>query len=199
MTTLTTRMLGSFLPADGVTEAVPVVSLTGPAAEAVVLAWHDAYSLEVFTDESGITVLPEGTEATEITEPSRKVGLVIRAFLAVDEARRQSEQQHARERQLHGATLTEIRRYAIEKHHEDFYCLDGLNAFLRAFGLPEYDPRLRVSFTISGSYEVDSTDESSTRYDAEQYLTARLTEISDLVDGSEDIGVQVNDVEPVSA
>jgi hypothetical protein len=64
--------------------------------------------------------------------------------------------------ELH-TVLPRIRAYAIERHREGLICRQGLNDFLAEFELPEYDPRLKVTYTITGSFEVDGADEHNAR------------------------------------
>ena len=84
----------------------------------------------------------------------------------------------------HQKVLDDIRSYAVARHLEDSICRGGLNAFLETFGLATYDPRIRVSYTITGSYEVDTDDPTPPR-DARGYLKPDLGELDNVIDDSD--------------
>jgi hypothetical protein len=64
----------------------------------------------------------------------------------------------------------EIRNYAIAAYRKGRFCVNGLNEALEHFDLDGYSPRMRLSYTISGSFEVDGDDVRAAEYDAGNYL-----------------------------
>jgi hypothetical protein len=89
------------------------------------------------------------------------------------------------ERNRHYKVLSDIRDYAIKTHEEGTICKDGLNEFLRHFDMDTYQTLVRVEFTITGSYLVDSDDTSSAAYDARNYLKVDFSGVDDIY-GDED-------------
>ncbi len=71
----------------------------------------------------------------------------------------------------------------------------GLNAFLTAFGLPTYHPRVRVTYTITGSYDVDTDDADAAARDARGYLKPDLSELDNVLDDSDTHSVELDQVD----
>ena len=94
----------------------------------------------------------------------------------------------------HQKVLDDIRGYAVERHLAGDICRSGLNAFLENFGLPTYDPRIRVTYIITGSYEVDTDDADTAARDARGYLKPDLSELDDVVDDSDTHTIQLDQV-----
>jgi hypothetical protein len=69
-----------------------------------------------------------------------------------------------------------------------------MNRFLDAFSLPTYDPRVRVTYTITGSYEVDTDDPDTASSDARGYLKPDLSELDNVIDDSDTHTVHVTQV-----
>ena len=69
-----------------------------------------------------------------------------------------------------------------------------MNRFFETFFLDRYDPRIRVRYTITGSYEVDAEDVYAASRDALGYLKPDLSQLDSLIDGSDDFTVDVTDV-----
>ena len=90
--------------------------------------------------------------------------------------------------------LADIRQYVLERHLDGDICREGMNRFFEAFFLDPYDPRVRVRYTISGSYEVDAEDVYAASRDALGYLKPDLSQLDSLIDGSDDFTVDVTDV-----
>jgi hypothetical protein len=92
------------------------------------------------------------------------------------------------------AVLPRIRTYAIERHRAGDICRDGLNQFLREFDLAEYDPRLRVTYTITGSFNADGADEDHLRQHLEE-LRVELPDCDNIDEDSSDYSVSFDDFE----
>ena len=60
-------------------------------------------------------------------------------------------------------TLADIRAYANERHRADEIRRNGLHDVLAHFGMPDYQPRIKVQFRITGCYELDSHIEDEVR------------------------------------
>ena len=80
--------------------------------------------VEVCQDETIRSLTPE-TPVVPLADPGRQAEVLRSALLAV--AGRDA------------ATLAGIRSYVIEKHQDGAICQEGLNEFLRAFDLEEYE------------------------------------------------------------
>jgi hypothetical protein len=122
--------------------------LQQPLGGAVVIDGNEAVILNRGEDGELVDVYHGGairpykpdTAATMLAEPDRQVAVLREALLLVDLLRRQADQQQERQTAEFHDVLSRIRDYAIERHEEGGICLEGLNEFLRAFGLPEYEP-----------------------------------------------------------
>jgi len=107
-------------------------------------------------------------------------------------AQAQQNREHlSRAEAEHADTIARIRAYAIGKHRSGDICRTGLDEFLEEFALGEYDPRVRVSFTIVGTYEVSSDDVRAARTDADGYLHVDLDRLDNVVPDSDDVTVTV--------
>jgi hypothetical protein len=63
--------------------------------------------------------------------------------------------------------------------------------------MTEFEPRLRVRYVIRGSYEVDSGDEATARYNAQRQLNIDFTYLDHVVDDSATREVEITEVERV--
>jgi hypothetical protein len=194
--TVATRTLAE-VAADPATP-VPAVTIpadaAGPGMDVVVLCRVDAATVEVYA-AGGIRPYPDTTTVTDIADTDRRLRLVAEALLALDEDRRRLAQQALRTHGGHAEQLDAIRGYAIDRYREDMYCLDGLNRFLRTFDLPEYRPRVRVTYTVAGSYETEQTDTDDAESDAAGWLSVDLSGVSDVIAGSSRHDVEVGEAE----
>jgi hypothetical protein len=188
-----TRTLAEVAATTG--SVIATVTVPGdPPLEAVVLGRLTASTIEVYAD-GRIRAVPGARPVTDITDPERRLGLLGAALLTLDQERRQLAAQLADERSRHTAVLDNIRAYAIERHREDAFCRDGLNTFLRYFGLPEYQPYVRVAFTIHGSYRVDDSNADTAEDDAATNLGIDLSGVHYVISGSADYQVEIDEVE----
>jgi hypothetical protein len=77
--------------------------------------------------------------------------------------------------------LDAIRDYAIERHEAGDICRNGLDRFLEEFDFAPYHNRIRVDYTLKGSYVVDSSSDEDVADDTSKYLRPDLSDL-DYVD-----------------
>jgi len=100
--------------------------------EIVTLGRVASGDIEVVLD-GAIQTVPAHTRVVPVDEPQRQVMLLATAATVASKSRRAAAIQFA-------DSHDRIRDYAIARHHDGLFCLQGLNEFLSAFGLPEYEP-----------------------------------------------------------
>jgi len=115
-----------------------------------------------------------------VTEPAEQAMAFAEAVEALTICRRVAFEYETEQRQLHIEQLIAIRQYAITRHEVGDICQSGLNAFLETFGMEPYVPRLRVNYTISGSYEVQQRSADFAESDARDYLRPDLSNVDDV-------------------
>jgi hypothetical protein len=130
----------------------------------------------------------------EVASVEHRLDVLTNTVADLDRWRRQAVRTAAADRAAHEQQLAEIRRYAIARHVDGMYCQDGLNEFLSHFELPEYEPRLVVSYTIHGSFEVAGTNEYYARRHGDE-LSVELPYGDDILDSTSTYTVEVEDVE----
>lgn len=108
--------------ATGLFDGQEIVTL-GPAVRG---------EIEVFLD-GRVQVVRQDTRALPIIDGGRQLMLMRAALQLVHQHKKTSDAEFA-------AVLDRIRDYAIGKHQEGMFCREGLNEFLRCFGLAEYHP-----------------------------------------------------------
>ena len=190
----TPQPLGAFVADHG--QAVPgaaaVVTVEGRMV--VVLRLDPPGQVEVHAPGSGVHALPADSPAIPVTEPA--VVAEVLAAAAFDLARwhaaARADLTAAEDR--HRLVLADIRQYVLERHLDGDICREGTNRFFETFFLDRYDPRIRVRYTITGSYEVDAEDAYAASRDALGYLRPDLSQLDSLIDGSDDFAVDVTDV-----
>jgi hypothetical protein len=179
------------------------VTLADSGVDAVILRAAGTASVELVRDRQ-IVQEAETILAAPVADPARQVELLRRA-LAVDVGARQEAALAAERRRTELAnlrngqaqTLAEIRDYAIDRYRKDDLTRDGLDTFLRRFDLDPYEPRVKVTYRITGSFEVDSDDRDQVENDVDQNLRVDLDQIDDVVEYSDDVNISVTSVEPV--
>jgi hypothetical protein len=165
--------------------------VTDYASDAVILGYTTDGDVELCRDDGTIQAQAVSPALARQYDPARQDHVLRRAVTALDTERRRLRREHAQ-------TLDRIRAAAIEKHEDGGeICQEGLNQFLRTFGMAEYGPRVRVDFTIRGSYEVDTTDDYEARAGAEDHLGVDLTYIDDADTDSLTHKVEVMNVETI--
>lgn len=199
----TIRTLAGIAAAAAPDPALAAVTLTadptgatngGDRVEAVVLTRIDDGAVEVVVDgqpRSYAGTLP----VSEITDPDRRLRLLTAALLALDGDRRGQADRARLLTDGHAGTLEAIRSYAIDAHVDGPIGLDDLNNFLRAFGLAEYRPRVRVSYVLRGSYVVALDDTQEASDDAEENLGPDLSGVHRLLDDTAQHRLEVDTVE----
>lgn len=196
-----TRPLGDLLPGRPAAGQLVVALPSGD--QVVVMGRADDGQVEVWSF-GRLTRRDPDTAVSAVTDPAARDNLLAAAVHGL------AEQQHAateratravedrdRDRETHERVLAEIRAYAVDKHQDGSICRGGLNDFLTAFGLPEYAPRVRVRYTLSGSYEVDAddADADAANRDARGYLKPDLSELDNVLEDSDTFSVHVDGVE----
>jgi hypothetical protein len=194
-----TRPLADYLPGGPAADHLAVTLPSGD--QVVVVGRADDGQVEVWS-LGHITRRDADTAVTAVSDPAARDGLVGAAVhgLAVQrnaatERTAQAVADRDRDRDAHEQVLTDIRAYAVDKHQDGDICRDGLNAFLEAFGLPVFQPRVRVRYTVSGSYDVEGSDDDTARRDARGYLKPDLSQLDNVIEDSDSHTVDVDSVE----
>jgi hypothetical protein len=134
MTEVQTTTLGSLVlqqPLDG------TVAIDGQ--EGVVLGREDGGWLVEVYQGGVIRPYKPDTAVTMLSESERQAPLLREALLLVDSLRRRAAEQQERQTAEYHDVLSRIRDYAIARYVDGGICHEGLNEFLREFGMPEYD------------------------------------------------------------
>jgi hypothetical protein len=180
------------------------VTLTASGVDAVLLRRVDTASVELLRD-GRIVREPDTMLAAPVTDPTRQAEL-LRAALAAEVVTRRALAETAEQRRTeldqlrvsNAGTLAEIRDYVIADYRADEYSRDVLDAFLARFDLDPYQPRVKVTYTVTGSFEVDSDSAGEVEDNVEEYLGVDLDNVYDVVVDSDDFSVSVSSVEPVT-
>ncbi|WP_274562393.1 hypothetical protein [Streptomyces spiramyceticus] len=191
---LTTEVLRTMPPQDLATHLPAVVGMGDGIG--VILRLVDTDLLEVFY-AGGFTAI--GTRVLEIQpvpDRDQQLDAMRTATEALTICRRVALEQHAEQRDVHASQLADIREYAIEAHEDGSICRDGLDSFLSRFDLTPYCARVKVIYTITGSYEADRTNEIAAQQDAELHLTPDLSALDDVDDYTiqYDVAVEVEEL-----
>lgn len=193
------RPLGDFLPGGPAAGHLVVALPSGD--QVVVVGRADDGQVEVWSF-GRLTRWDVDTAVSAVSDPAARDDLLAAAVRGLDAQRHTAIQRAARavedrdrERESHEQVLVDIRAYAVDKHQDGDICRGGLNAFLTAFGLPEFAPRVRVRYTLTGSYEVDADDADAADRDARGYLKPDLAQLDNVIDDSDTYSVHVDDVE----
>jgi len=107
--------------------------------EGVVLAQGDDSEFVEVHQGSVIRQYKPDTAATVLGDPDRQVALLRETLLRVDDLRRRAAEQQERQAAEHDGLLSRIRDYVIARYEDGVVCHEGLNEFLREFGMPEHD------------------------------------------------------------
>ncbi|MEU6351056.1 hypothetical protein ABZ896_17235 [Streptomyces sp. NPDC047072] len=192
---LTTELLRTMPPQD-LAAHLPVAVGIGDGV-GVILGLADPEQLEVFYAGRISLVSTHVLEITPVVDCAKQLDAVRTAVEALVICRRVALEAHTEQEQRHHANLDAIRQYAIERHQNGDICSDGLDAFLEEFGMKPYVERVRVRYTITGSYEVAPGDEDAVRNDAEQYLGPNLSGLDDVDDYSVDFTLTIDEITEV--
>jgi hypothetical protein len=179
------------------------VTLSTSGLDAVLLGRVGTATVELLR-EGRIVRETDTMLAAPVTDPARQVEL-LRAALVADVAARQALADTAQQRgselnQLRASqssSLDRIRDYVIEQYRNSEFSRDALDAFLSRFDLDPYRPRVKVTYTITGSFEVDSDDADEVEGNVEQNLRVDSDDVDGAVEYSDNFDVTVRSVEPV--
>ena len=143
--------------------------------------------------------LPADAVVTPVTDPTEQLCATRAAVDALAFRRRVDVQTQDTLRAEHARVMADIRAFAIERHLTGDTGAEELNEFLVHFGLPAYQPRLQVRFTITGSYEVTGEPDTipAAGDQARRHLSVHFDDVDDLVHGSQAVRVHVDDVTPL--
>jgi hypothetical protein len=170
-------------------DANPTILIGG--VEAVVLGRTSSGSVAVYRD--GVVHDYIGTiPVVTVISADNRLDVLERAVRDLGRWREQSMTTAAELR----AVLPRIRAYAVERHQAGDICRDGLNRFFRTFDLPEYEPRLKVTYTITGSFEIADSDKDNARQ-AVADLRVELPDWTDIDDASADHSAYLDEAELV--
>lgn len=193
------RPLADFLPGGPFGDQVAV---TLPSGDPVVVLGRAVDGQVEVWSLGHITRRTADTVASAVSDPARRDGLLADALRGLGVQRQVASAQAARamadrdqERDSHEQVLDAIRAYAVGKHQNGDICRHGLEEFLRAFGLPEYQPRIRVHYTLTGTYDVEGEDIEAVRRDTRSYLCPDLSDVDEVVEDSDTHTVHVDSVE----
>jgi hypothetical protein len=190
------RPLSDFVPDHSQTSTGSAAVVTVDNRVVVVLrADRTGGGVQVHDPVRSIHTLHADTPATPVSDHHTRAEFLAAAasdlagIHALDQA--QLDGTDAR----HQKVLDDIRSYAVERHIAGDICRSGLNTFLETFSLPTYEPRIRVSYTITGSYEVDTDDPDAAARDARGYLKPDLSELDNVIDNSDTHSIQLGQVD----
>ena len=161
MPELTTEMLRTLEPHD-LAALLPAPVQIGDRT-GMVLRLADTNLVEVYQAGTITFVDSNVLEVEPITDPALLEETLLGVVEALTICRRVSVEAHAEQRQAHTDKLAAIRQYAIDRMEQGVICGRGLDAFLSAFDLEPYSCRSKVSYTIHGSYEVDTSTPAAIR------------------------------------
>ncbi|NEA65326.1 hypothetical protein [Streptomyces sp. SID12488] len=194
MTELTTEALRTLPPQD-LAELLPAAVQIGEV-NGVVLRVADTDLIEVYFAGRISVYSTKVLEIQPVTHPVARAAALRDAVEALSICRQVAIQAHADQRQSHIEVLEAIRQYAVDRHEEGEICRGGLEDFLISFGFVPYESRVRVEYTITGSYEVNPGNEAAAEEDALKYLRPDLSGLDDVDDDTstyEVSGVQVSE------
>ncbi|MEV4560637.1 hypothetical protein AB0K51_27080 [Kitasatospora sp. NPDC049285] len=191
MSELTVEILREIAPRD-LAAMLPAVVQMGDQTGVILRLLDPATGLvELFQAGRVTTTATTSLGADFVTDHAVQAEQLHGALKLVQETALQKivEQDRA-----HEVQLEEIREYAIERHEEGLICRGGLDEFLAAFDFAPYSTRVKVEYTISGSYEVDNSSIDAAEDDAQHYLTPDLSELDNVDTDSSSYDVHISTV-----
>ncbi|GAB7183041.1 hypothetical protein ATKI12_2872 [Kitasatospora sp. Ki12] len=192
MTDLTVQILCELAPQD-LAAMLPTAVQLGDRT-GVILRQVDAAHVELYHAAQITHVAVAALEFEPVADPAAQAAAMTEAVEALTICRRVAFEAHAEQREGHAQTLADIRQYAIARHEDGSICREGLDRFLEEFEFEPYVTRVRVDYTISGSYEVEGHDATFAEEDAQGYLQPELSSLDDVVDESSTYDVTIVDV-----
>ncbi|KJS57063.1 hypothetical protein VM98_03105 [Streptomyces rubellomurinus subsp. indigoferus] len=179
MSVLTVQTLRE-LAAGSLAELLPAAVQIGRRA-GVILRQLDTTHVELYHAAQISPVAITALEFEPIADPAAQAAAMTEAVEALTICRRVAIEAHAEQRQAHAEQLAAIRRYAIGRMEQGVICQQGLDAFLAEFDLEPYSRRTKISYAITGSYEVGTSAEAALR-DANDSLGPDLAMLYELDD-----------------
>lgn len=195
MSELTVEMLRSLAPQDLATH-LPAPVYSGEQA-GVILRLVDTDLIEFYFAGRVTTHSTRLLHIRPITDPAVRETTLRDAIEALAICRKVAIEKHAEQHRSHELMMDAVRQYAVDRHEDGDICREGLDDFLANFGLASYETRIRVEYTITGSYEVDPGSEAAAEEDALKYLQPNLSGLDDVDDDTstyEVSGIQVSEV-----
>ncbi|BAJ30992.1 MULTISPECIES: hypothetical protein [Kitasatospora] len=167
-------------PPESLADALPAAVQIGNRA-CVILRFVEPSVVEVYTRAHIDRVPVSDLEFEPITDETARANALAEAVEVLTICRGIGFDVHAEQRQAHAEQLEEIRLYAILAMEQGIITQTDLDDFLAAFDLEPYTNRSRVTFTITGSYEV-STSAAASKRDAEANLGPDLMFLREVPD-----------------
>lgn len=130
---------------------------------------------------------------TPVTDPGQRHQLINQAALTLGAELTSERDTIAQIRRETEAFSDAIRQYAIDRYRDGEICEGGLRKFLRHFDMPPYEPKIRVRFTISGTFLVNAHDVDSVRSDARHGLEVNFEGVDGYDYDSEDVHITIDD------
>ena len=182
----------------------PLVTLPTYDSTCAVLSINDDGTATVYAIPGGLEHLPASTPTEPITDPLVAAGH-LRAALhhagtELLKARAAVEREYnERAGDLTGnlQTRARMRAHLIGTFKTGDLSRDGLDEFLQEFDLPPHEPRVKVAFTVTGTFEVYGDDLEEAESDAREYLLAAVRDVPLLVTDSEDVEATIRHTELV--
>ncbi|MEV4560638.1 hypothetical protein AB0K51_27085 [Kitasatospora sp. NPDC049285] len=188
MSELTVQTLREIAP-EGLAGLLPAaVQIDGRAG--VILRQLGDHRVELYHAAQIVQVAVAALDFEPITDPAAQAAALAEAVEALTICRRVAFEAHAEQRQAHTEQLAAIRQYAIAAREQGVIDQQGLDAFLEEFGFEPYGCRTKVTYTISGSYEVNSSPLAAIR-EAEAHLGPDLMGVLDVADQEVDFVLNV--------
>jgi hypothetical protein len=186
-------MLGQFALSHNDRPTVVIVAGT----EAVVLD-HDGRTNVRIWQSDVVTSRPADTPVEAVMPPAQAASVIRRALQSLTYQYLHAIRTRHADAVQHRMTMQAIRLYAITKHRQHVFDRQALNDFLAEFELPLYEPRLKLTFTILGSYEVTATEAETARRQAVQSLAVTIHRIQHIDLENYRLQIEVRDVVSVS-
>lgn len=192
--------LTTFVPehSQASTGSATVVTVDGRVV-VVLRADRTSGGVQVHDPVRSVHALPADTPATPVSDQHTRAEFLAAAAADLAGIHALDQNQLADTETRHQRVLNDIRGYVVERHVAGDLCRDGIDRFFEAFALPTYDPRVRVSYTITGSYEVDTDDTDTASGDARGYLKPELGELDNVIDDSDTYSVHIDHVDELGS
>lgn len=178
MSELTVQTLREYAPED-LSKLLPAVVQIGERA-GVILRQTGPTEVELYHLAQIVRVDTAALDFEPIAGPDAQAAAFAEAVEALTICRRVAFEYETEQRQVHIEQLAAIRQYAIARHEGGEICRSGLENFLATFDMEPYVTRVRVGYTISGTYLVNRRGATFAEEDAHGYLRPDLSELDDV-------------------